>query len=307
MYCSTRTISYVWELAKQHIQSLDCATRLPTVRIGPTATLSPRRDAACRLRCPTPPFSLVEKGQEMRDEQLQRAVAQGLLVGLEGPLAGVIALELDASLEDQQGGGSEGGGRYRVEIALARGGRLAGHNADRIGGGGGLGEQGERRAGQGALGGGAGGLGRWLSGFEWRWRRRGWSFVGLRGEGSEVGVAPDGFELLFVGGGGVAMEGHEIGDLTFRFVRVVRFEERLDRAGHPPAGIHKIALVVCKGTQVSVREGGGVPVALLLLDGEGFKVQRLRRLKVSLLSRDTCQLAVGNGSASAVTVLLRDG
>src|ERR1035438_8123799 len=60
-----------------------------------TATLSPRRDAACRLRCPTPPFSLVEKGQEMLDEQLQRAVAQGFLVGLEGPLAGVIALELD--------------------------------------------------------------------------------------------------------------------------------------------------------------------------------------------------------------------
>src|ERR1035441_3707414 len=98
----------------------------------------------------------------MLDEQFQRAVAQGLLVGLEGPLAGVIALELDASLEDQQGGGSEGDGRCRVEITLARGGRLAGHHVNGSGEGGVLGEQVERPGGQGAFRGcGGGGGGAW--------------------------------------------------------------------------------------------------------------------------------------------------
>jgi hypothetical protein len=102
------------------------------------------------------------------------------------------------------------------------------------------------------------------------------------------------------------MEDDEVIDLNFRFVLVVRFEERLDRADYPPTGVYEIAQVLCKGTQVSVREGGGVPVALLLLDGERFEVPRLRGLKVSFLSRDTCQLVVGNRNANAVTVLLRD-
>src|ERR1017187_3246901 len=172
-----------------------------------TATLSPRRDAACRLRCPTPPFSLVEKGQEMLDEQLQRAVAQGFLVGLEGPLAGVIALELDASLEDQQGGGSEGGGRYRVEIALARGGRLAGHNADRIGEGGVLGEQVERRAGQVAFGG-CGGWGIAEGGGQCGADVRRGDDIG-RG-GAQAGLG-DGCQDL--NGGGVVEGGHSLGSV----------------------------------------------------------------------------------------------
>src|ERR1035438_1135501 len=229
MYCSTCTMSCVWELAKtthsiecivaparclvsgnwpkQHIQSLDCATRLPTVRIGLTATLSPRRDAACRLRCPTPPFSLVEKGQEMLDEQLQRAVAQGLLVGLEGPFAGVIALELDAGLEDQQGGGGEGNGRCRVEIALARGGRLAGHDADRLGEGGVLGEQIERRAGQVAFGG-CGGRGIVEGGGQ------GDADVRRGGDVGRGGAQPclgDGCQDL--DGGGVVEGGHSLGSV----------------------------------------------------------------------------------------------
>src|ERR1017187_5501001 len=61
---------------------------------------------------------------------------------------------------------------------------------------------------------GAGGLGRWLSGFGWRWHRRVWSLVGLRGERSEVGVAPDGFELLFVLGRGAAVGHEEIPGIT---------------------------------------------------------------------------------------------
>jgi hypothetical protein len=71
-------------------------------------------------------------------------------------VAGVIALELDARLEDEQGGGGEGDGRRRVEIALAGGRRLAGNDADGLGEGGVLGEQVERDAGQVAFGWGGG-------------------------------------------------------------------------------------------------------------------------------------------------------
>jgi hypothetical protein len=46
----------------------------------------------------------------MLDEQLDRAVVAGFLLDLEGPLAGVVALELDARLDDQQGGGGQGDG-----------------------------------------------------------------------------------------------------------------------------------------------------------------------------------------------------
>src|ERR1035438_2033870 len=172
-----------------------------------TATLSPRRDAACRLRCPPPVFARVEKGQEMLDEQLQRAVAQGFLVGLEGPLAGVIALELDASLEDQQGSGSEGDGRCRVEIALARGGRLAGHDADRLGEGGVPGKQVERRAGQVAFGG-CGGRGIVEGGGQGEADVRRGGDVG-RG-GAQAGLSDCCQDL---DGGGVVESGHWLGSV----------------------------------------------------------------------------------------------
>jgi len=206
----------------------------------------------------------------MLDEQLQRAVAEGFLVGIEGPLAGVIALEFDARLEDQQGGGGEGDRRCRVEIALAGSGRdimrigsaKAGSWASRSSAararspsdgavGAGLSKAAARAArmsgaGRGRAWRGAGGPGRWWSGFGWRWRRRVGSWGGLRGEGSEVGVAPDGFEFLFVGARfdararGSCVAGRRALPGPGEYVRVVAADLEDFGGGQPGGGVAAI-------------------------------------------------------------------
>lgn len=90
-----------------------CAVSGMPIILG-SANSSPTRRLGHGLLC-------AEKRQQALDQQLDCTVAGGFLFDLDGPLAGVIPFELDAGLEDKEGGGGEGDGDG-VDVAVGRSG-----------------------------------------------------------------------------------------------------------------------------------------------------------------------------------------
>lgn len=81
---------------------------------------------------------------------------------------------------------------------------------------------------------------------------------------------PSGFEGLLAGRGGNLVDEEKVLDPLRDPLPVLCLDETCNRADEPPAAVFQAVLFRREITDLSVRDGGTVPIAMLLGDGEGF-------------------------------------
>src|SRR5579863_9200365 len=99
-------------------------------------------------------------------------------------------------------------------------------------------------------------------------RRRVVSWIGFGRKLSQIGLAPDGFELVFLGGRGAPVDLDEVADVALRLVFVLDLDEDGCGLGEPFASVFEAALECRKNTELTVGHRGMLEIAALLRDSQ---------------------------------------